>query len=79
MNPFLAVPPDDVQGTRDGPVLLAAALAARSRAAAPLEAIGALLGARSWSASQVARSAKHTAEKHEAVRKTPNAFLEEIP
>jgi len=73
-----AVPPGDVRRKRGGPVRLALALTARRRAALPLEAIGAFLGVRSWSASHMATAAEQLAEKDAAFRKSLEALLAEI-
>ena len=73
-----AVPATDVRRKRGGPVRLALALAARREAALPLQAIGAFLGIRSWSASHMATAAEQLAKKDAAFRRTLEALLGEI-
>ena len=75
---IFAVPPGDVRRKRGGSVRLAVALAARREAALPLEAIGAFLGVRSWSASHMATAAEQLAEKEAAFRKSLEALLAEV-
>jgi REP element-mobilizing transposase RayT len=73
-----AVPRGEIRKKRGGPVRLAVALAARRRAALPLDEIGAFLGVRSWSVSHMATAAEKLAERDPAFRKRMATVLDDL-